>query len=129
MATETTVKTHKFKAEVSQVLSLVINSLRFEAISRPKLLPKDHEPRIRLIPDAEARTLTVWDNGIGMSESGLTRELGTVARSGSRELIEKLQQAKDKADIQLIGQFGVGFYSGFVVADEIEVLSRAAGSK
>jgi molecular chaperone HtpG len=150
-------KTQKFKAEVNQVLSLVINSLysnkdiflrelvsnaadaldklRFEAIANPELLPKGHEPRIRLIPDRVARTLTIWDNGIGMSEEALAKDLGTVARSGTREFSERLQQVKDKADegdrgdVNLIGQFGVGFYSGYLVADRIDVISRAAGSE
>jgi molecular chaperone HtpG len=146
-----TPKTQKFKAEVSQVLSLVINSLysnkdiflrelvsnaadaldklRFEAIAKPELLQKGHEPKIRLIPDRVARTLTVWDNGIGMSEQALVQDLGTVARSGTREFAERLQEVKDKRDLNLIGQFGVGFYSGYLVADRIEVVSRAAGSE
>jgi molecular chaperone HtpG len=144
-------KTQKFKAEVSQVLSLVINSLysnkdiflrelvsnaadaldklRFELIAKPELVPEGHEPKIRLIPDPVARTLTVWDNGVGMSEQALAQDLGTVARSGTREFAEKLQEAKDKRELNLIGQFGVGFYSGYLVADRIEVISRAAGSE
>jgi len=144
-------KTQKFKAEVSQVLSLVINSLysnkdiflrelisnaadaldklRFESIARHELVPAGHEPKIRLIPDPVARTLTVWDNGIGMSDQTLAQDLGTVARSGTREFAERLQEAKDKRDVNLIGQFGVGFYSGYLVADRIEVVSRAAGSE
>ncbi len=150
MSADPHVQTHKFKAEVSQVLSLVINSLysnkdiflrelvsnaadaldklRFEAIAKPELMPAGHEPRIRLIPDKAARTLTIWDNGIGMSAQTLAEDLGTVARSGTREFAQKLQQAKDKGDVSLIGQFGVGFYSGYLVADQITVLSRAAGS-
>ena len=118
MTAEANVQTHKFKAEVSQVLSLVINSLysnkdiflrelvsnaadaldklRFEAIAKPELMPAGHEPRIRLIPDRAARTLTIWDNGIGMSEQTLAENLGTVARSGTREFAKKLEQAKDK---------------------------------
>lgn len=151
MSTDSNAKTHKFKAEVSQVLSLVINSLysnkevalrelisnaadaldklRFEAIEKPKLLPEGYRGRIRLIPDEEARTLTIEDNGIGMSESALSKDLGTVARSGTREFLQRAQEAKQAGDVQLIGQFGVGFYSGYLIADRIEVLSRAAGSK
>ncbi len=154
MSGEAGAKTHKFKAEVSQVLHLVVNSLysnkdiflrelvsnasdaldklRFQSLQKPALLPKGHEPKIRLIPDRAAHTLTIWDNGIGMSEAALQKDLGTVAHSGTRELAEKLKQqgdqAKDKADVNLIGQFGVGFYSGYLVADRIEVVSRAAGS-
>jgi molecular chaperone HtpG len=148
-------KTHKFKAEVSQVLRLVINSLysnkdiflrelvsnaadaldklRFAALEKPELVPAGHSPKIRIIPDRAARTLTIWDNGIGMNAESLARDLGTVAHSGTRELSEKLKEAqaadKDgkKPDLNLIGQFGVGFYSGYLVADRIEVVSRAAG--
>ena len=142
--------THRFEAEVSQVLSLVINSLysnkevflrelisnaadaldklRFESISKPELVPSGHSARIRLIPDEKAKTLTISDNGIGMSEEALRQDLGTVARSGSKELVERLRKADQKNDLKLIGQFGVGFYSGYLVADRIEVVSRAAGS-
>jgi molecular chaperone HtpG len=151
MTSEANATTHKFQAEVSQVLSLVINSLysnkdvflrelisnaadaldklRFESIQQPALVPADYQPKIRLIPDETAHTLTIWDNGIGMSEAALTKDLGTVARSGSKELIERLRVAEQKHDLKLIGQFGVGFYSGYLVADRIEVLSRAAGSE
>ncbi len=148
---EATPKTHKFEAEVSQVLRLVINSLysnkevflrelvsnaadaldklRFQSVQNPGLVRDGYTPAIRIIPDEKAKTLTIWDNGIGMSEEALTKDLGTVARSGSKELLERLQQAEQKHDMKLIGQFGVGFYSGFLVADHIEVVSRAAGSE
>jgi molecular chaperone HtpG len=150
MASADSATTHQFQAEVSQVLSLVINSLysnkdvflrelvsnaadaldklRFAAIQQPKLLPEGHAPKIRLIPDEKSATLTIWDNGIGMSRETLTRDLGTVARSGSKALVEELKQAQQQHDLKLIGQFGVGFYSGYLVADRIEVISRAAGS-
>ncbi|HEX7477563.1 MAG TPA: molecular chaperone HtpG [Polyangiales bacterium] len=150
MASADSATTHQFQAEVSQVLSLVINSLysnkdvflrelvsnaadaldklRFAAIQQPKLLPEGHTPKIRLIPDEKSATLTIWDNGIGMSRETLTRDLGTVARSGSKALVEELKQAQQQHDLKLIGQFGVGFYSGYLVADRIEVISRAAGS-
>jgi molecular chaperone HtpG len=143
-------KTQKFKAEVGQVLHLVINSLysdkdiflrelisnaadaldklRFEALSKPELLPEGYEPRIRLIPDKVARTLTIWDNGIGMSAAALSKDLGTVAHSGTREFAEKLAAAQQGSAATLIGQFGVGFYSGYLVADKVEVVSRAAGT-
>jgi molecular chaperone HtpG len=148
---EATPKTHKFEAEVSQVLRLVINSLysnkevflrelvsnaadaldklRFESVQNPGLAPSGYAPVIRLIPDEAAKTLTIWDNGIGMTEEALTKDLGTVARSGSKELLERLHKAEQKHDMKLIGQFGVGFYSGFLVADHIDVVSRAAGSE
>jgi molecular chaperone HtpG len=153
MAGEKAAKTHKFKAEVSQVLSLVINSLysnkdiflrelisnaadaldklRFASLEKPELMPKGYEPKIRLIPDSENKTLTIWDNGIGMDNSSLTKDLGTIAHSGTRQLVDKLKQAQSagSSDLNLIGQFGVGFYSGYLVADKIDVVSRAAGSE
>ncbi|HMI91928.1 MAG TPA: molecular chaperone HtpG, partial [Polyangiales bacterium] len=131
-------KTQKFKAEVGQVLNLVINSLysdkdiflrelvsnaadaidklRFESLAKPELTPDGYEPRIRLIPDKVARTLTIWDNGIGMSSASLSKDLGTVAHSGTREFAEKLAAAQQGSVATLIGQFGVGFYSGYLVA-------------
>ncbi len=140
--------THHFQAEVSQVLGLVINSLytkkevflrellsnasdaldklRFRAVTEPGLVPEGEKLRIRLIPDKAKRTLTIWDNGVGMSRETLTTDLGTVAHSGTRAFLEKLADAK-RADVNLIGQFGVGFYSAYLVADEVEVTSRAAG--
>ncbi len=145
------VKEHRFEAAVSQVLRLVVNSLysnkeiflrelvsnasdaldklRFESLSKPELLPEGTEFRVRIVPDAEAKTLTISDNGMGMTEAELQKNLGTIAHSGTREFLEQLQKAKDKpGDVQLIGQFGVGFYSAFLVADKVEVVSRAAGS-
>jgi molecular chaperone HtpG len=143
-------QTHAFQAEVGQVLRLVINSLysdkdiflrelvsnaadaldklRFESLAKPELTPAGHTPRIRLVPDKVARTLTIEDDGIGMSVEELQKNLGTVAHSGTRELMKKLQEGGKAADVNLIGQFGVGFYSGYLVADRIEVVSRAAGS-
>jgi molecular chaperone HtpG len=135
---------HVFQAQVSEVLSLVINSLyshpevflrellsnasdaldkeRFLAITSPR---GDGEAlRIRLIPDADGHTLTIEDNGIGMNEAEMVKNLGTIAHSGSKEF---LAQLKEKKDVNLIGQFGVGFYSGYLVADRIEVVSRKRG--
>jgi len=142
--------THRFEADVEQILHLVVHSLysnkeiflrellsnasdaldklRFRGLTEPALLPPE-ELRIRLEADPSARTLSVWDNGIGMTREELISNLGTVARSGSRELIEKLKASGGKADLQLIGQFGVGFYSAFLVAERVEVISRAAGSE
>lgn len=150
MTDQNTVQTHAFQAEVSQVLSLVVNSLysnkevflrelisnaadaldklRFASIAEPALLPTGHAPTIRLLPDEAGHTLTVWDNGIGMSHDVLVKDLGTVAHSGTKALVEKLRSTDQKDDLRLIGQFGVGFYSGYLVADRIDVISRAAGS-
>ncbi|MFZ5892851.1 MAG: molecular chaperone HtpG [Myxococcota bacterium] len=142
---------HPFQAEVSQVLSLVIHSLysnkeiflrelisnasdaldkrRFAAVQDASLLEEGEQLRIRLIPDTAAGTLTIWDNGIGMSEEELKKNLGTIAWSGSRDFLEKLKGASQSQDLpQLIGQFGVGFYSSYLVADRVSVTSRAAGS-
>ena len=143
---------HKFEAEVSEVLRLVVNSLythadvflrelvsnssdaldklRFESIETPELRSSDDPLKIRLIPDSEKGTLTISDNGIGMSEEELRKNLGTIARSGTKEFVQKIQEAqKAQAEgVQLIGQFGVGFYSAFLVADSVEVVSRLAGT-
>ncbi|WGF87370.1 molecular chaperone HtpG [Marinivivus vitaminiproducens] len=141
---------HPFEAEVGRVLDLVINALytnrdiflrelvsnasdacdklRYEAIARPELLEGGAELAITITADAEARTLTVSDNGIGMGRDELVDNLGTVARSGTAKLKAALEggDAK-KADLSLIGQFGVGFYSAFMVADRVVVTSRKAG--
>lgn len=139
-----------FKAEVSQLLKLLVNSLysnpevfvrelisnasdaldklRFQSLSRPELLPADTTLGIRIIPDAEAGTLTFWDNGVGMTEQELDENLGTLAKSGTRQFVDALEAADQNERPQLIGQFGVGFYSAFLVADRVEVTSRAAGS-
>ena len=143
-----TAETHSFQAEVAELLRLMVHSvysetdiflrelisnasdacdrLRYEAIANPDLLVENPELRIRLIPDKDAITLTIADNGIGMDRQELIDNLGTVARSGTRAFIGRLAEAKDGAG--LIGQFGVGFYSAFMVADRIEVVSRRAGS-
>ncbi len=148
MADEKT--THRFEAEVEQVLRLVIESLysnreiflrelvsnaadaldklRFRGLTEPGLIPAGTELSIRLIPDREAGTLTVWDNGVGMTREELIENLGTIAKSGTRELAQKLKDAK-AGDLSLIGQFGVGFYSAFLVADEVEVVSRPAAGE
>jgi molecular chaperone HtpG len=141
--------THSFQAEVSQVLHLVIHSLyshkeiflrelvsnasdaldklRFLAITEPELYEGDPSLVIRIHADADAGTLTIEDSGVGMSEEALVRDLGTVAHSGSRAFLEKLAESAKK-DARLIGQFGVGFYSAYLVADRVEVVSRPAGA-
>src|SRR6187397_2618151 len=145
--TPETAETHSFQAEVAELLRLMVHSvyseteiflrelisnasdacdrLRYEAISRPELMG-DAPLAIRITPDKNAGTLTIADNGIGMDRQELIDNLGTVARSGTRAFISKLAEQKDGAG--LIGQFGVGFYSAFMVADRIAVTSRRAGS-
>ncbi|MCH7867399.1 MAG: molecular chaperone HtpG [Myxococcales bacterium] len=143
------VEQHDFQAEVKQLLDLMIHSLysnkevflrelisnasdaidkaRFEGVTNPALLPSG-EFAIQLIADPENKTLSISDNGIGMNHDSVIENLGTLARSGSVEFIEKLKQAGGKGDApELIGQFGVGFYASFMVADQIRVLTRAAG--
>lgn len=142
--------THAFQAEVRQLLHLVTHSLysnrdiflrelvsnasdacdklRFQAIDDPALMEGGAELRIRIAVDPERRTLTISDNGIGLSLDEAVEHLGTIAKSGTREFVEKLGAAQ-KPDAALIGQFGVGFYSGFMVADRITVESRRAGMK
>ena len=137
-----------FEAEVGRVLDLVINSLyqhreiflrelvsnasdacdrlRYAALSEPRLLEGDPELRIRLVADPKAGTLTVVDNGIGMSRDELVENLGTIARSGTQRFAAELSGDSAK-DLRLIGQFGVGFYSTFMVADRVTLVTRRAG--
>jgi molecular chaperone HtpG len=141
-------ETHVFQAEVAELLNLMVHSvysetdiflrelisnasdacdkLRYEAIARPELLAGVDKFVIRLVPDKAAGTLTVADTGIGMDHQELIDNLGTVARSGTRAFLKGLAEAKEGAS--LIGQFGVGFYAAFMVADRIEVTSRRAGA-
>lgn len=151
---ETLTGEHAFEASVSEVLSLVINSLysndeiflrelisnasdaldkaRFRATTEEGLLGDDTELRVRLIPDPEANTLTIEDNGVGMTDAELVQNLGTIAHSGSRAFIAQLKEAAeaaaDGAEPSLIGQFGVGFYSAFLVADRVDVVTRSVDS-
>jgi molecular chaperone HtpG len=146
MTTETQPQTREFQAETKQVLRLVIHSLyshkeiflrelisnasdaceklRFEALAKPDLLGSD-DLAVTLVPDPAAGTLTVKDNGIGMSEAEVIDNLGTIARSGTKRFLEALSGDSAK-DAQLIGQFGVGFYSAFIVADKVTVLTKRA---
>ena len=139
-----------FQAEVQRLLDLVVHSLytdkeiflrelvsnasdatdrlRFEALTRPELLPEGHDPRIRLIPNKETRTLAIEDDGIGMTRDEVIENIGTIARSGTREALEKLKESAAEGAGQLIGQFGVGFYSSFMVADRVELVTRKAGT-
>ncbi|MEY3740738.1 MAG: heat shock protein, partial [Pseudomonadota bacterium] len=138
-----------FQAEVKQLLHLMIHSLysnkeiflrelvsnasdacdklRFEAIDQPSLLDGEGELHVRVDFDKTARTITISDNGVGLSRDEAVANLGTIARSGTREFFSKLTGDKQK-DAQLIGQFGVGFYSSFIVADKVTVRSRRAGA-
>ena len=97
------------------------------AIAGPDLVGADAKPRITIKPDADANTLTIEDNGIGMSREEVIENLGTIARSGTKAFLERLgRQGRESA--ALIGQFGVGFYSAFMVADKVDVITRRAGS-
>lgn len=115
-----------FLRELISNASDACDKLRFEALSDASLLAEDSQLRVRIDVDAEAGTLSISDNGIGMSREEAVRNLGTIARSGTAEFLGQLS-GDQKKDAQLIGQFGVGFYSGFIVADRIEVFSRRAG--
>jgi molecular chaperone HtpG len=143
-----TVETKAFQAEVSELLNLMVHSvysetdiflrelisnasdacdkLRYEAISHPALIGDGEAPTIRIIPGKNATTLTIADTGIGMDRQELIDNLGTIARSGTKSFVSRLKDAKD--GLGLIGQFGVGFYSAFMVAERIIVTSRRAGS-
>ena len=142
-------QTHSFQAEVSQLLHLVTHSLysnseiflrelisnasdacdklRFEALNNTALYEDAPELQVRLTFDTAAKTLTITDNGIGMTTQEAIDHLGTIAKSGTKDFMNKLS-GDQKSDAQLIGQFGVGFYSGFIVADKITVETRRAGA-
>src|SRR5688500_181634 len=151
-ATDPAAQRLEFKTELKQLLDLIIHSLytkreiflrelisnaadavdklRFEALTRPEVLAGgDSDFKIRLTPDKDAGTLTVSDNGIGMTRDQIVQDLGTIARSGTKAFIENLKNNPEvKQRPELIGQFGVGFYSAFMVADRVTVISRAAGA-
>jgi len=144
-------ETRTFEADVSRLLHIMVNSvysdrdvflrelisnaadacekLRYESIDRPELLGDDPKMRITIAADPDRKQLVVEDNGIGMSRDEMAEALGTIARSGTRAFMERIETAKAGEDTQLIGQFGVGFYSVFMVADKVEVVSRGAGSE
>ena len=143
-------ETIKFQAEVGKLLDIVVHSLysnkeiflrelisnasdacdrlRYQALTQPELLDSGSDFAIRLAPDAKARTLTIADNGIGMNRQELIDNLGTIARSGTAAFLAQLS-GDAKKDVSLIGQFGVGFYSAFMVASKVEVVTRKAGEK
>ena len=144
-----TVETHDFGAEVGRLLDLVVHSLysereiflrelvanaadatdrrRFEALTHAEMAPPN-EARVRIVPDKAARRLLIADDGIGMTREEMIANLGTIAKSGTRAFGASLAEAKPEDRPSLIGQFGVGFYSAFMVADRVEVTSRKAGS-
>ncbi|HYX25848.1 MAG TPA: molecular chaperone HtpG, partial [Thermoanaerobaculia bacterium] len=149
MATAT-VETLQFQAETRQLLDLMIHSLysnkeiflrelisnasdaldrlRFEALTRPELLEGDEELKIRLEADRNLRTLSIHDNGIGMSREEVIANIGTIAKSGTRELVERIKEGESQQSIaELIGQFGVGFYSSFMASERVVLVTRRAG--
>jgi molecular chaperone HtpG len=148
MTTDTIAEHQPFQAEVAELLNLMVHSvysetdiflrelisngsdaldkLRYEAIAAPELTADGEPAQIRIVPDKKSGTLSVIDNGIGMDRQELIDNLGTIARSGTKSFLSRLTEAKDGAG--LIGQFGVGFYAAFMVADRIVVTSRRAGT-
>ena len=151
VAEENRSESRPFEADVAKLLQLIVHSvyseksiflrelisnaadacerLRYESIAVPALLGDDPKPRITITVDAEERKLMVEDNGIGMSREELIKSLGTIARSGTKAFIDRLEAAKSEEETALIGRFGVGFYSAFMVAEKVEVFSRRAGSE
>jgi len=150
--TTATVETLQFQAETKQLLDLMIHSLysnkeiflrelisnasdaldrlRFEALTQPELLEGDDKLEIRIDADREIRTLTIHDNGIGMSRDEVIANIGTIAKSGTRELVNRLKEGESKQSIaELIGQFGVGFYSSFMASERVVLVTRRAGEK
>ena len=147
-------ETHEFKTEVQQVLNLIINSLysnqdiflrelisnasdamdrlRFKSQTGQDILGDDSDFHVRITPDKDSRTLEISDNGIGMTYEEVMENIGTIARSGTAAFLEALEKSKKKGDAltpELIGKFGVGFYSSFIVAEEVTLTTRAAGSE
>ncbi len=145
-------ETHEFKTEVKQFMNLIINSLysnkeiflrelisnasdaldrlSFKTQTEPEILGSDTEFKIKIIPDKENKTLTVSDNGIGMGHDDIVENIGTIARSGTAAFLEALEKSKKQETLapELIGQFGVGFYSSFIVADTVTVITRPPDS-
>ena len=151
--TDTGAKPKQFQAEVAKLLHLMVHSvyserevflrelisnasdacdkLRYEALKNDKLMQAGGDLRITISMDKKAKTLTVADTGIGMDAKELADNLGTIARSGTQAFMEQMEAAKKKGDkdVNLIGQFGVGFYSSFMIAEHVDVVSRKAGTK
>ncbi len=141
-------ETKQFQTEVQELLNIVVHSLysnpdiflrelisnssdaidlaRFEGQTNKNIIEEDPDWKIKIIPDKEARTLTVSDNGIGMSWQEVEENIGTIARSGTKQLLEQIKQQGGSLSPELIGQFGVGFYSAFIVADKVSLVTRRA---
>lgn len=144
-------QTHVFQTEISQLLDLMINSLysqkeiflrelisnssdaidkrRFEALTDSSLLNDEEELAVTITVDKDSSTLTIADNGIGMSHDEVIENIGTIARSGTKKFMEAMKADKSKSDANFIGQFGVGFYSAFMVADKVSLVTLKAGTK
>jgi len=146
-------ETRQFKTEVQQLLNLIINSLysnqeiffrelisnasdaidklRFKSQTEPEILGDDAEFKIKIIADSDKRTLTISDNGIGMDYDEVLENIGTIAKSGTTAFLEALEKSKKENTLtpELIGQFGVGFYSSFIAADKVTIIAKAAGSE
>jgi molecular chaperone HtpG len=150
MADEVQPDSRPFEADVAKLLHLMVHAvysekdvflrelisnaadacerLRYEAIADPGLLADDPALRITLVMDSDQRRLTVEDNGIGMNRDEMVEALGTIARSGTKAFVDRIEAGKDREGASFIGQFGVGFYSAFMVADRVDVISRRAGT-
>ena len=149
MADESAPHQHEFKTELKQILEIITHSLysnteiflrelisnasdaidrvRFESLTDTNLEEGDSNWKIKVTADKDAKTLTISDNGIGMSEESIVNQLGTIARSGTKEFVQRLKEAKADDQFNLIGQFGVGFYASFMVADKVTVVTRMGG--
>ncbi len=147
----TSAKQHSFAAETGKILELLTHSIysnkeiflrelisnasdaidkaRLKALTDTSFLGDDTHFEIKIELDTEAKTLTLTDNGIGMTQDELHKHLGTIAQSGTKEFMEKLEKAKEGGEHNLIGQFGVGFYSAFMVAEKVEVITKSALEK
>ena len=145
-------ETRQFKTEVQQLMNLIVNSLyshseiflrelisnssdaldklRFKAQTDPDILGDDSDLHIRLAADKDKRTLTISDNGIGMTYDEVNENIGTIAQSGTAAFVAAMEEAKKKEGLspELIGQFGVGFYSAFIVAERVELITKAPGA-
>lgn len=123
--------THKeiFLRELISNASDAIDKLKFNAISNPELLGEDNEFYIEIIPNKEARTITIKDNGIGMTRDEVVTNIGTIAKSGSKDFMEKFNKAKENKELDIIGQFGVGFYSSFMLADKVTLVTKSANDE